>query len=71
MREYRCRIWARAGPAKEIASRFPGETVSVTVADRDSVRDAVSSIEEEFGRLDLLVNNAGIGRLSNFVVLSV
>ncbi|RJQ87864.1 SDR family NAD(P)-dependent oxidoreductase [Amycolatopsis panacis] len=60
------------GPVKEIASEYPGAVaVTVDVADRASVRDAVASIEAEFGRLDLLVNNAGIVRSSNFADLPV
>jgi NAD(P)-dependent dehydrogenase (short-subunit alcohol dehydrogenase family) len=55
---------------KEMASRCP-EAVAVTVdvTDPESVREAISAIEGEFGRLDLLVNNAGIVRSSNFAEL--
>lgn len=35
--------------------------VAVDVADDDSVRAGVAEVAEHFGRLDLLVNNAGIG----------
>jgi len=42
----------RLGPR---ASAYP-----MDVRDRSQVRDAVRSIEAEFGRLDILVNNAGV-----------
>lgn len=56
---------------KEMTSQFPGAVaVAVNVADQESVAEAVRSVEQEFGRLDLLVNNAGIVRSSNFSELS-
>lgn len=45
--------------------------VKADVADVASVADAFHTISEEFGRLDLLVNNAGIVRGSTFTDLSV
>ncbi len=48
------------------AGAFP---VTVDVSEQGSVRDAIGAIEQEFGRLDLLVNNAGIVRSSNFADL--
>jgi NAD(P)-dependent dehydrogenase (short-subunit alcohol dehydrogenase family) len=44
--------------------------VTVDVADQDSVRQATGLIEAEFGHLDVLVNNAGIVRSTNFMELS-
>jgi NAD(P)-dependent dehydrogenase (short-subunit alcohol dehydrogenase family) len=35
--------------------------VTLDVRDLDQVRQAVTSVEAEFGRLDIVVNNAGIG----------
>ncbi|PKW16437.1 SDR family NAD(P)-dependent oxidoreductase [Saccharopolyspora spinosa] len=52
---------------KEVAAEYPAAVpISADVADQGSVREAVRAIENEFGRLDLLVNNAGIVRSSNF-----
>jgi len=36
--------------------------VPLDVTDRESIRDAVEKITEEFGQIDLLVNNAGVLR---------
>lgn len=53
----------RPGPLEEVASAFPGQALAVPtdVADEDSVRALFRTIAEEYGRLDLLFNNAGIG----------
>lgn len=52
---------------KELTSEHAGAfPVTVDVANQGSVRDAIGAIEQEFGRLDVLVNNAGIVRSSNF-----
>jgi NAD(P)-dependent dehydrogenase (short-subunit alcohol dehydrogenase family) len=54
----------------DLTARFPRAfAVQVDVADSDSVRDAMRDVEQEFGRLDLLVNNAGIVRGTNFAEL--
>ncbi|HET6500311.1 MAG TPA: SDR family oxidoreductase [Amycolatopsis sp.] len=59
-------------PIKELAARHPGAVpVTVDVADPESVREAVGAVEEQFGRLDLLVNNAGIVRSSTFAELPI
>jgi NAD(P)-dependent dehydrogenase (short-subunit alcohol dehydrogenase family) len=52
---------------QDTVSRFPEAfAVQVDVADADSVASAAAKISERFGLLDLLVNNAGIVRSSNF-----
>ena len=38
-------------------------TVQLDVTDEDSVEEAASHVQQEFGRLDVLVNNAGVGGL--------
>jgi NAD(P)-dependent dehydrogenase (short-subunit alcohol dehydrogenase family) len=54
----------------DLTSRFPEAfAVPVDVSDQGSVRDAVHAVELQFGHLDLLVNNAGIIRSSNFTDL--
>jgi len=45
----------------ELARRSPGSATSVCdVADAESYRDMLASIEAERGRIDLLINNAGV-----------
>src|SRR6476646_8911680 len=39
----------------------------VNVADQESVEAAVNGVVERFGRIDILINNAGITRDSQFV----
>jgi NAD(P)-dependent dehydrogenase (short-subunit alcohol dehydrogenase family) len=68
-----CRELVRRGAAGvaiadldgELARRTAGELgglgISCDVADATSVAGAVASVERQFGRLDLLVSNAGFG----------
>jgi len=53
----------RAGPLEEAAAAIGGAAIPVPcdVTDPDSVRGLFDVVRERFGRLDLLVNNAGIG----------
>ena len=46
--------------AKVRATGRRAELYSVNVADADSVATGVKAIEEDFGKIDVLVNNAGI-----------
>jgi NAD(P)-dependent dehydrogenase (short-subunit alcohol dehydrogenase family) len=51
--------------AKVVADTLRSESLSATsvrldVSDEDSVQDAMASIDSEYGRLDILVNNAAI-----------
>jgi len=52
---YQVVITHRSGPAPE-----GFESVNMDVADSESVNTAVSNIEAKFGKIDVLVANAGI-----------
>ncbi len=51
----------KPGDAADLAAAFPGRAliVQADVSDRASVRDAVATATAAFGRIDVLVNNAG------------
>ncbi len=49
-----------ASRGEEAAARIGAESVQLDVADGESVRRAAAEIGERHGRVDLLVNNAGI-----------
>jgi NAD(P)-dependent dehydrogenase (short-subunit alcohol dehydrogenase family) len=49
--------------AEKLVAELPGEghvTVGADMADADAVRDAVDEAADRLGRLDVLVNNAGV-----------
>ncbi len=47
---------------RELAEAIPGSaTVVIDLADVSSIRSAVAHVEESHGRIDVLVNNAGLG----------
>lgn len=56
----------------ETTEKYPEAiAIEADVADPASVSNAAAQIQEKFGRLDLLVNNAGIVRGTSFEELSV
>jgi len=57
-----CRESARAQKAAEAltAEGARVQTLSIDVTDHDSVQRAAADIERQFGRLDILINNAGV-----------
>ncbi len=53
----------------EVAAACDGLAVSLDVTDEDSCRAAVAACERAWGRLDVLVNNAGVAGSSKFTQL--
>jgi len=54
--------------AKETADGLPGAVaIRADVTDRQGVQAMVSRVVEQFGRVDVLVNNAGWDKASSFV----
>lgn len=48
---------------KEVQAQSPGSSFfKVDVADRTQVRERINAVAEKYGRIDVLVNNAGITR---------
>lgn len=43
-------------------------TIKLDVDDSSTITDAAKEIEHQFGRVDVLVNNAGIGKCYDFLV---
>ncbi|WP_372760043.1 SDR family NAD(P)-dependent oxidoreductase [Pseudoalteromonas sp.] len=53
----------------DINSKVAGNIVAITanIANSESVRDAIATVVEKFGRLDAIVNVAGVGSIDAFV----
>ena len=52
--------------AKEIADEFGVKTLAVKcdITDTENIKDAVKKTMDEFGRIDILINNAGTGAIA-------
>ncbi len=67
-------VMARATADLEVLQKELGGSCIVTTADvtdREQVRAAVDAVERETGRVDVLVNNAGVGRYDSFRMTGV
>ncbi|WP_329065326.1 SDR family oxidoreductase [Amycolatopsis sp. NBC_01480] len=53
--------------AEEAAAAFGGRAYSLDVRERDSFAAFIDAVTEEFGRVDVLVNNAGVMPLGDFL----
>ena len=47
-----------------------GLTYKVSITDRPAINKMVREIHNEFGRIDILVNNAAINRADNFATMT-
>lgn len=52
-----------AAGAEAVANEVGGTAVVANVADVDSINEAIATTIQQFGQLDVLVNNAGVGDL--------
>ena len=64
-----------AGPAEELEKELQGLGVKAkayqsNAADFDSAQQLAANVVAEFGSIDVLINNAGIGGLANFATLA-
>lgn len=52
--------------AKEIAEEYGVETMAIScdITDTDKVNDTVKQVMDKFGRIDILINNAGTGAVA-------
>jgi meso-butanediol dehydrogenase/(S,S)-butanediol dehydrogenase/diacetyl reductase len=57
----------REGGAQVVGADLEGGDVDCDVADRESVRAAISETVDEFGRLDVIYNNAGVSQTKRFL----
>jgi len=65
-----CLIATRVEALAEVAAALPAQdvmTLAVDVRDRQACFDAVAQVEQRFGRVDVLVNNAGVFRARPFL----
>lgn len=53
----------------DLVGKVSGEVIGITanIAKSDSVRDAIATIVEKFGRLDVIINVAGVGSFDAFL----
>lgn len=59
-----------AAECESAAARFPGGRAAVLdVRKADQIRSVIAGIERECGRLDIVVNNAGVNTIANRVTI--
>jgi 1-acylglycerone phosphate reductase len=56
-----CRVYATARNASKMEGLFNVEKLELDVLSDDSVKAAVETIKAREGRIDILINNAGVG----------
>jgi NAD(P)-dependent dehydrogenase (short-subunit alcohol dehydrogenase family) len=58
------------GPLNETATQIGAMPVVTDVSKRESVQALADQVLAEFGRIDIVVNNAGVGHLAPFAELT-
>lgn len=57
--------WRVVGSCRSGDDEAPWPTVSLDTSRPESIRDALKTVESRFGRIDALINNAGVGRIAS------
>lgn len=60
---------ALAATVDELNGWIEGQIIAITanISQSDSVRDAIATTVEKFGRLDVIINVAGVGSIDTFI----
>ena len=60
-----------AEDGEEVAEKLEADYIECDVSDWEQVKDAVDSVAEKYGGLDVMVNNAGIGATSGIEEMTI
>lgn len=63
-------IWDVDNEGEQVASTLKGKFYKVNTADRKQIEETTKEIITDFGRIDILINNAGILRDSSFLKMT-
>ncbi|WP_338767647.1 beta-ketoacyl-ACP reductase [Bernardetia sp. ABR2-2B] len=63
-------IWDLDNEGQDVADSLNGKFYKVNTADRKDLEEATKNVISDFGRIDILINNAGILRDSSFLKMT-